>query len=201
MWCSRDRNLRNRDLVKTSRPRLHQKSWDWRLQNLCILPIFFQISSIFPTGFGCFLAANTTNKSCWVIEILLWHFFEIFKVSRPAAFEIETRLETFETEIRKMGLETETKSRDSITDDLIIHTCILVSQQSYPVSNYFPMKYKNKFCIDRVESWTKLIFETFLLLGYFNVFWLYFCYHFYLSVRKLTVTLSIGFIISLMISA
>ena len=38
------------------------------------------------------------------------------------------------------------------------------------------MKNRNKFRIGRIESWTKLIFETFLLLVYFNVFWLYFCY-------------------------
>ena len=53
-WCSRDRNLRDRDLVKTSRPRLriHQKfqdqdsipeirDQDWRPQNLWILPKCF----------------------------------------------------------------------------------------------------------------------------------------------------------------
>jgi len=54
----------------------------------------------------------------------------------------------------------------------------LVLQQSYHVSNYSSTKYKNKFRIDRVESWTKLIFETFLLLVYFNAFWLYFCFIF-----------------------
>jgi len=78
-----------------------------------LLSRFFQISGIFPTGFGCFLPANTTNKSCWVIKTLLHHFFAIFKVSRPAAFETETRPETFETEARKIG------SRDSIIDDYL----------------------------------------------------------------------------------
>jgi len=47
------------------------------------------------------------------------HFFEIFKVSRLVAFEIETRPETFQTAIHKIGLETsiltETKSQDYIT--------------------------------------------------------------------------------------
>jgi len=58
------------------------------------------------------------------------YFVAIFKVSRPTAFETETRSETFEIEtetrkkgsrderwLAKMGLETETKSRDPITDD------------------------------------------------------------------------------------
>jgi len=53
-WCSRDRNLRYRDLVKTARPRLHQKSRDSRLeirdvdsilQILCSLPNFLKMSS------------------------------------------------------------------------------------------------------------------------------------------------------------
>jgi len=52
---------------------------------------------------------------------LLYHFFAIFNVSKPIAFETETRPESFETEARKMGLkrslETETKSRDAITND------------------------------------------------------------------------------------
>ena len=83
--CNQDRNFRDGDLAKPSRPRLHQKSPDWdswleiwdrdsRLQNLCNLPKFFKytvitsklnfflISGIFPTCFGCYLAANITNK-------------------------------------------------------------------------------------------------------------------------------------------
>jgi len=45
--------------------------------------IFFRIYGIFLTLFGCFLPSNTTNKNRWIIEILLNHFFAIFKVSRP----------------------------------------------------------------------------------------------------------------------
>ena len=88
-WCSRDRNLRNRDLVKTSEtesPWLHQKFRDWesRLQNLWIflkffkkmlsslLSLFFRISGIFPTCFGCFLPANAMNKK--LVE--LWNFYQ-----------------------------------------------------------------------------------------------------------------------------
>jgi len=72
---------------------------------------YFQISGIFPTSFGCFLPENTTNKCCWIIEILLYHFFAIFKVSRPAAFETKTRPETFETENRKSG----SRDRDQVS--------------------------------------------------------------------------------------
>jgi len=82
-WFSQNRNLRDRDqlLVKTSRPRLYQKSRDLRLEfrdrdsKLCAFCriflndfiasaklIFFQISGIFSTCFGCFLPANTANK-------------------------------------------------------------------------------------------------------------------------------------------
>jgi len=66
-WCSRDRNLRDRDLVKISRrDRAFTKNsetengeWilevqdrDSRLQNLCILPKFFKkmLSSLLTMG-------------------------------------------------------------------------------------------------------------------------------------------------------
>jgi len=39
------------------------------------------------------------------------------------------------------------------------------------------MKNKNKFRIDRIEIWTKLIFKTFIT-DEFNVFCLYFCFIF-----------------------
>ena len=57
----------------------------------CFWLEFFQISGIFPTCFGCFLLGNTTNENIWIIEILINHFFAIFKVSRPETFETETR--------------------------------------------------------------------------------------------------------------
>jgi len=57
--CSQERNLRDRDLVKTSRPKLHQKLWDSRLQNLSILPKFcfecchhFRVEFFFIFGFS-----------------------------------------------------------------------------------------------------------------------------------------------------
>ena len=56
--CSRERNLRDRDLVKTSRLRLHQKLRDSRLPNLSILPKFcfeccrhFRVEFFFISGF------------------------------------------------------------------------------------------------------------------------------------------------------
>jgi len=52
---------------------------------------FFQISGVFPTCFGCFLPANSTNKNRRNIEILLYHFFAVFKVSRPVTFETGNR--------------------------------------------------------------------------------------------------------------
>jgi len=156
-WCSKDHNFRNRDLVKTLRPSLHKKSrdrdsgleiWDRdsRLQNLCILPNF--LSSLlswifsnfwhFPTCFGCFLPANN-KKRFWIIENLLYHFFAIFKISTPVAFGIETRPEIFETETCKNGspsLETETKSRDSITDVwlLIYAVWFYINHTLYPTT-------------------------------------------------------------------
>ena len=74
--CSQNRNLRDRDLVKTSRPRLHTKSRDrdsdFKICEFCQTfqknvgitskLNFFQICGIFLTCFGCFLPANTTNK-------------------------------------------------------------------------------------------------------------------------------------------
>ena len=64
------------------------------------------------------------TKNRWITEILLNHFFAIFKVPRPIAFETETRPETFYTETRKNRTRdscqgpflTETKSGDSIND-------------------------------------------------------------------------------------
>jgi len=98
---------------KTSRPRLEVR--DSRPQNLCILPkfIFKMSSSLLTCNFFKFLACFRRvlvvsymqirqTKNRWIMEILINHFFAIFKVSRPETFETET-------ETRKNG------SRDSIT--------------------------------------------------------------------------------------
>ena len=183
-------NLRGREFIKNPETR------DFIICAFCRIflnvvitskSIFFKFLA-FSDGFGCFLPANTTNESCWIIEILLYHFFAIFKVSRHAALTPRRDLKPSRPRLTKLGLETRLETPSL----MIIYICSLVLQQSYIVFNYIPMKYKNKFRIDRVESWFKLIFETFLLLVYFNVSWLYFCYHFYLSVPKLTVVLSTG---------
>jgi len=112
---------------KTLRPRRETwRSWPrLRLQNFCILPKFFEkISSWlltlfffkFLAFFWCGLVVSylqiEQTKKRWITEILINHFFAIFKVSRPETFETETRPETFETRLAKMGLNS---SRDSIT--------------------------------------------------------------------------------------
>jgi len=62
------------------------------------------------------------------------------------------------------SIETETKSRDSITDDYSYmqfgFTAII------PGIQLLSDEEKNKFRIDRVDSLTKLIFKTLLLLVY-----------------------------------
>jgi len=85
-WCSRDRNLRDRDFkvcafCRNSFKKCCHHFW---LE-------FFSNFWRFPTCFGCFLPANTTNKNRWIIEILINHFFAIFKVSRPENFDTATR--------------------------------------------------------------------------------------------------------------
>jgi len=143
-WCSRDRNFRDWDLVKISRrdrdfikksenetrdlklrPRptletsnfAHFAEFNQKCRHHFWLEFFF-ISGIFPTCFGCFLPANTTNKNRWILEILVNHFFAIFKVSRPGTFETKTesRPETFETETRKNG----SRDRDQVSR---LHNC------------------------------------------------------------------------------
>jgi len=52
--------------------------------------IFFQISGIFSTCFGCFLPANTTNKKSLNYKGFTKPFSAIYEVSRPVAFETET---------------------------------------------------------------------------------------------------------------
>ena len=151
-WCSRDRNLRDRDLVKIPRPRsrLHQKlrdSWlevrdrDFKIRTFCRNFFFnvaitsdlnfFQISGIFPMCFGCFLPANATNKNRWIIQILINHFFAIFKVSRSETFETET-----ETETRKNG------SRDEFSGifsrSTTSHSLVQCSPTTGPRAAYGP---------------------------------------------------------------
>jgi len=134
--------------------------------------IFFQISGIFPNCFGRSFPANTTNK-----KLLNYINFTILFLCNSQS--IETKLETFETETSKNGSRDESRDRNQVSrlHHWWLHICISVLQQSYPVSNYYPMKNKNKFRIDRVEIWTKLIVKTFIT-GEFNVFCLYFCFIF-----------------------
>ena len=146
-WCSRERNLWGQDLVKTSRPRLHQKLRDSRLeiwdrdsrrQNLSILPKFW-LNVVITSEFNFFFISGIVQrvlvvsylqiqqtKKRWILEISLNYFFAIFKVSRPVTFETETRPETFQTEPRKNG------SRHSITgSDIDVH-CIYYREYWFP---------------------------------------------------------------------
>ena len=101
---------------------------------------FFQISGTFPTCLGCFLPTKTTNKNCWIIEIFLFHFFAIFKVLRPR--------------LTKMGLETrlvtETKSRDSITDDYSIYAVWFYNNHTL-YSTTLRWKTRTKFAVIKLK--------------------------------------------------
>jgi len=60
--------LQDRDFIKNPRSRLETSKFVHFAElkkNVVVTSklIFFQISGIFLTGFGCFLPANTTNKS------------------------------------------------------------------------------------------------------------------------------------------
>jgi len=62
--------LRDRDFIKNPETETQdfkicafRPIWN-KMSSLLLSWIFLQISGIFPTGFGCFLPANTTNKSC-----------------------------------------------------------------------------------------------------------------------------------------
>jgi len=58
--------------------------WKSFCRRSCFWPEFFQISSIFPTCFVSFLAANKTNKKYLNYRNFNKPFFAIFKVSRPS---------------------------------------------------------------------------------------------------------------------
>jgi len=88
-------------LLKTSRPRLHQKSRDRhsRLQNMpnfflnvviTSKMIFFKFLAFFGTVLVVSYLQIQQTKNRRIIEILLYQFFAIFEVSRPEAFETET---------------------------------------------------------------------------------------------------------------
>ena len=78
------------DLLKTSRPKL-------QISNLCSLLKFskklssplqswiFEITGTFPICFGCFLLTNTTEKTCWITDVLQSHILAILTVSRQQA--------------------------------------------------------------------------------------------------------------------
>jgi len=58
--------------------------------------------------FWLFLTCKYNNKNIWIIEIVLNHFFAIFKVARPETFETKT-------ETRKNGSRDEPRDRDQVS--------------------------------------------------------------------------------------
>jgi len=74
---------------------------------------FFKFLAFFPTCFVVSYLQIKQTKKRWVIEILITHFFAVFKASRPETFETETTPEAFEseTETRKNG----SRDRDQVS--------------------------------------------------------------------------------------
>jgi len=64
---------------------------------------------------------------------------------------------------KNIGTTTYKLKNQSADPDIPLH-------QLYHESNYSPIKNKDIFRVDRVECCTKLIFETFLLMVYINLF-------------------------------
>ena len=88
--------------------------------------IFFKFLAFFRPVFVVSYLQKQQTKNRWNIEILLNHFFAIFKLARPAAFETqtETRPKTFETKTRKNGTRDESRDRDQVSR---LHHCLLVA--------------------------------------------------------------------------
>jgi len=99
-WCSQNRNLRDRDFIRFPRLRLETSKFVHFAEiffkmSLLLCWIFFKFLSFFrPVLVVSYLQIQQT-KIRWIIKILLYQFFAIFKVSRPVAFKAETRPETF----------------------------------------------------------------------------------------------------------
>ena len=133
-WCSQDRNIRDRDVVKISkrdRDFIKNSETETRdlkfetetskyvhfaeilLKNVVITSDFnfFQISGIFRLVWVVFYLQIQQTKNRWITEILINHFFAIFKVSRS---------ETFETETRKNGSRDESRDQDEVSR---LHHC------------------------------------------------------------------------------
>ena len=131
-WCSRDSNLRDRDLVKTLRPRSRNSSKTPIPRRETLKFVHFDkikkmSSSLLTWMFFTFLVLSRhvlvvsylqiqQTKNHWKKPILTNQFFAIFKVSRQRPRLVlkssRPRLEKMDL---KTSLETETKSRDSIT--------------------------------------------------------------------------------------
>ena len=120
--------FRDRDFIKISKTRdlkLETETRDFKICAFCRIFFkkrviasdlkFLQISDIFPTWFSYFLPANATNKKSLNYRNFNRLFFcniqsRDLKPSRP-----RRDLKPSMPSLAKMGLETETKSRNSIT--------------------------------------------------------------------------------------
>jgi len=86
--------------------------------------IFFKFLAFFRHVLVVSYLQIKQTKNLWIIEILINHFFAIFKVSRPETFktETETRPETFETETHKNGSRDKCRDRNQVSR---LHHCKL----------------------------------------------------------------------------
>ena len=113
-WCSRDCNpfetetwLKFWDEADTSSKSPRLETWNSRprletskfvhfaeiffLMSLLLTWIFFKFLACFRRVLIVSYLQIQQTKNCWIIEILINHFFAIFKVSRPETFQTETR--------------------------------------------------------------------------------------------------------------
>jgi len=117
-WCSRDRNLRDRDFIKNSETR--DLKFETETAKFVHLLKFFNkmSSSLLSCFFFKFLVFNwhvlvvahlqiQQTKNHWIIglHISLNHFFAIFKVWRPAGCSLWDREETWN--LRNRDLDTQ----------------------------------------------------------------------------------------------
>ena len=121
---------RDRDFVKNSETpdlKVETETRDFKISAFCRNFLkkfrhhfwleFLQISVIFPMCFGGFLPANTTNQKSLNHRNFntVYHFFEIFKISRPETVDTETMPETFETETHKNRFRGSSRDLDQVS--------------------------------------------------------------------------------------
>jgi len=133
-WCRRDRNLRDRDLVKISRrdrdfiKNSETETRDFKICAFCrffwktslslLSRIFFKFLAFFRRVLVVSYRKIQYTKNRWIIEILINHFFQYSKFRDLKPPRPRRDLKPSRPRLAKMGLETrldhltETKSRD-----------------------------------------------------------------------------------------